>query len=166
MSAIVSLVIARAANGVIGQRGQIPWHIPADMKHFKAVTMGKPCIMGRKTWDSLPKKPLPGRTNIVVTRDSGFQASGAVVACSFEDALVRAQTESPEEVAVIGGADIYRAALPHACRIHLTEVHGEFDGDVHMPPFDPGEWREIWREDQAGGAAGAPLYSFVVLERR
>src|SRR5581483_2169778 len=106
MSAIVSLVIARATDGVIGQRGQMPWRIPADMKHFKAVTMGKPCIMGRKTWDSLPKKPLPGRTNIVVTRAADFRAEGTVVAASLEDAIARAQAESPGEICVIGGAEI------------------------------------------------------------
>jgi len=91
MSAVLSLVIARGANGVIGQRGQIPWRIPADMKHFKTVTMGKPCVMGRKTWDSLPKKPLPGRTNIVVTRDTNFHEEGAVVAHTLEDAFARAE---------------------------------------------------------------------------
>lgn len=165
MSAVVSLVVARAANGVIGQHGKIPWCLPADMKHFKAITLGKPCIMGRKTWESLPKKPLPARTNIVLTRDPALVASGAVVAHTLEDALVRAQAESPEEIAVIGGAEIYAAALPRAFRIHLTEVHGAFDGDVHMPPFDPAEWKEVWRENHVG-EPGATAYSFVTLERR
>jgi dihydrofolate reductase len=165
MSAIVSLVIARATNGIIGQRGQIPWRIPADMKHFKAVTMGKSCIMGRKTWDSLPKKPLPGRANIIVTRDPGFRAEGGVVAHSLEDALARAKAESVDEIAVIGGADIYRLALPHARRIHLTEVHGEFEGDVHLPPFSAAEWQEVQREDRPADA-NTPAYSFVSLERR
>jgi dihydrofolate reductase len=165
MSAIVSLVIARATNGIIGQRGQIPWRIPADMKHFKAVTMGKPCIMGRKTWDSLPKKPLPGRANIIVTRDPGFRAEGGVVAHSLEDALARAKAESVDEIAVIGGADIYRLALPHARRIHLTEVHGEFEGDVHLPPFSAAEWQEVQREDHPADV-NTPAYSFVSLERR
>jgi dihydrofolate reductase len=165
MSAIVSLVIARAANGVIGQHGKIPWRIPADMKHFKAITLGKPCIMGRRTWDSLPKRPLPGRSNIVLTRDLAFNASGAVVAHTLGDAFARAQAESPEEIAVIGGADIYSAALPRASRIHLTDVHGAFEGDVHMPPFDPAEWKEVWRENHVGDS-GAPAHSFVTLERR
>ncbi|HEX3651696.1 MAG TPA: dihydrofolate reductase [Rhizomicrobium sp.] len=164
MSAVVSLVVARATNGIIGQHGKIPWRIPADLQHFKAVTMGKPCIMGRKTWASLPKKPLPRRTNVVLTRDPAFQANGAIVALSFEDALARAQEESPDEIAVIGGADLYLAALPHASRIHLTEVHGAFEGDVHMPPFDPAEWKEVWREDH-GAESSAPSYSFVRLER-
>jgi dihydrofolate reductase len=166
MSAIVSLVIARAANGVIGQRGQIPWRIPADMKHFKAVTIGKPCIMGRKTWDSLPKKPLPGRTNIVLTRDENFCEEGAVVVHALEEALARAEAESPAEITMIGGADVYLAALPRAVRIHLTEVHGVFEGDVYMPPFDALEWKEVARDDHAASEAGMPAFSFVILERR
>jgi dihydrofolate reductase len=165
MSAIVSLVVARAANGVIGQHGKIPWRIPADMRHFKAVTMGKPCVMGRKTWDSLPKKPLPGRANIVLTRDRAFHADGAVVAHTFEVALARAGAEAPDEIAVIGGADVYRAALRHASRIHLTDVHGAFEGDVFMPPFDPTEWKEVWREEHPA-EGDAPAFSFVTLDRR
>jgi dihydrofolate reductase len=165
MSAIVSLVIARATNGVIGQRGQIPWRIPADLKHFKAVTMGKPCIMGRKTWDSLPRKPLPGRTNIVLTRDENFCEERAVVVHALEEALARAEAESPAEVAVIGGADVYLAALPRAVRIHLTEVHGEFEGDVHLPEFNPLKWKEVAREDHAANETGV-AFSFVILERR
>lgn len=166
MSALVSLVIARGANGVIGQRGQIPWRIPADMKHFKTVTMGKPCIMGRKTWDSLPKKPLPGRTNIVLTRDRNLRAEGAVALSSLEEAIACAEAEGAEEIAVIGGADIYRAALLRASRIHLTEVHGEFEGDVRMPPFDTAEWQEVWRENHPPDSVGTPAFSFVTLERR
>jgi dihydrofolate reductase len=166
MSAIVSLVVARATNGVIGQHGKIPWRIPADMRHFKAVTMGKPCIMGRKTWDSLPKKPLPGRTNIVLTRDRAFHADGAVVAHTFEEALARAQAEAPDEIAVIGGADLYRTALPLAGRIYLTEVHGAFDGDVFMPPLDAAEWTEVLREDHPGEEPDHLPHSFITLERQ
>jgi dihydrofolate reductase len=134
------------------------------MRHFKAVTMGKPCIMGRKTWESLPKKPLPGRTNIVITRDPVFAADGATVAHAFEEAVARGEAETPEEIAVIGGADIYQLALPHARRVYLTEVHGEIEGDTVMPPLDPSEWKEIAREDhrEIGGLA----FSFVTLERR
>lgn len=166
MSAVLSLVIARGANGVIGQRGQIPWRIPADMKHFKTVTMGKPCVMGRKTWDSLPKKPLPGRTNIVVTRDTNFHEEGAVGAHTLEDAFARAEAEGADEIAVIGGADIYRAALPRAMRIYLTEVHAVFDGDVHMPEFNALEWKEVAREDHVASEIGGLAFSFVTLERR
>ena len=156
---IVSLVLAMAENGVIGKGGALPWRIPEDMRHFKALTMGKPCIMGRKTWDSLPKKPLPGRANIVVTRDRNFGAEGAIVAHSLDDALAHA--ENAEEIAIIGGAEIYAAALPRATRIYLTEVHAAFDGDATMPPFD----RTIWPETARENHAGDPSYSFVTLER-
>ena len=166
MTAPIVLVVARATDGTIGHQGTIPWRLPADMRHFKATTMGKPCIMGRKTWDSLPKKPLPGRTNIVVTRDRTFTADGAVVVPSFEDAVVHAQSESPEEIAVIGGADIYRAALPQATRIYLTEVRSSFGGDTTLAPLDTGLWRETARHDQIADDAGAPPFSFVTLERR
>ncbi len=166
MTAPIALVVARAANGVIGQHGKIPWHISADMRHFKAVTMGKPCIMGRKTWDSLPKKPLPGRTNIVLTRDENFQADGAVVSRSLDGALAYAEAESPEEIAVIGGADVYRAVLPQATRVHLTEVHRAFDGDVTMPVLKAEEWKETAREDFAASETGGLAFSFVTFERR
>jgi dihydrofolate reductase len=156
---IVSLVLAMAENGVIGKNGALPWRIPEDMHHFKALTMGKPCIMGRKTWDSLPKKPLPGRANIVVTRDRNFRDEGAIVAHSLDDALARA--DNAAEIAIIGGAEIYAAALPRATRIYLTEVHAAFDGDASMPPFD----RTIWRETSRENHAGDPSYSFVTLER-
>jgi dihydrofolate reductase len=165
MTAMISLVVARAANGVIGNKGAIPWRIPEDMRHFKAITMGKPCIMGRKTWDSLPRKPLPGRTNIVVTRDEAFVAEGAVVVHAFEEALKRAEAESPEEIAVIGGAEIYRAALPCAARTHLTEVHADVEGDVHMPVLDPAVWHEVAREDHSA-TGESPGFSFVTLDRR
>jgi dihydrofolate reductase len=166
MSAPIALVVAQAANGVIGQHGRIPWHIPADMRHFKVVTMGKPCIMGRKTWDSLPKKPLPGRTNIVLTRDRNFMGEGAVVARSLEEALACAEAHAPDEIVVIGGADIYRAILPQVTRVYLTEVHGGFDGDVSIPVFNALEWKEVAREDHAARETGGLAFSFVTLERR
>jgi len=166
MNASIVLVIAQASNGAIGQHGKIPWHIPADMRHFKAVTMGKPCIMGRKTWDSLPKKPLPGRRNIVVTRDKSLRADDAMVVHSLDEAIARAQAESADEIAVIGGADIYKAALSRADKIYLTEVHGAFDGDVFMPVFNAFEWKEVSREDHAASETGGLGFSFVVLGRR
>jgi len=159
---VIALVVAVSANGVIGVAGKIPWRISDDMKQFKAVTLGKPCIMGRKTWDSLPKRPLPGRTNIVVTRNTAFAAPGAAVAHSLDDAFARAETEEPAEIAVIGGADLYRAALPRASRIYLTEVHLDIAGDAHFT-FDRAPWREAAREDRA--TEGGLRYSFVTLER-
>jgi len=165
MTASVCLVVARAANGVIGNKGAIPWRLPEDMRHFKAITMGRPCIMGRKTWDSLPRKPLPGRTNIVITRDRTFHAEGAVAVHAFEEGLRRAAAELPPEIAVIGGAEIYRAALPYAARVHLTEVHADVEGDVHMPILDPAAWHEVARENHSA-ASGLPGFSFVTLARR
>jgi dihydrofolate reductase len=140
----------------------MPWRIAEDMKHFKAVTMGKPILMGRKTWDSFPKKPLPGRTNIVITRDTSWNAEGAVAVHSLDDAIARAG--NVEEIAVIGGAEIFTLALPRADLVHLTEVHGDFAGDSFVPAFDPAIWRETAREDHA--VPDGPAYSFVTLERR
>jgi dihydrofolate reductase len=160
----ISLVLARADNGIIGNKGGIPWRIPEDMKRFKALTMGHPLVMGRKTWDSFPRKPLPGRTNIVITRDSAWRADGAVVAHSLYDALTKARAENPDEIAVIGGAEIYHAALPLATRVHLTEVHASPEGDVALPAFDARAWHEVGREEHETG--GGLKYSYVTLERR
>jgi len=163
VSAIVSFVLARADNGVIGADNAIPWRIPEDMKRFKALTIGKPIVMGRKTWDSFPKRPLPGRTNIVITRDTNWRADGAVVVHSLDAALARAQSEHSSEIAIIGGAEIYKLALPRAGLIHLTEVHIDAHGDVFLPPFDPAAWREIVREDRV--TPDGLRYSFVNLQR-
>lgn len=159
----VTLILARADNGVIGAAGGLPWRLPDDLKRFKALTLGKPCIMGRKTWDSLPRKPLPGRTNIVVTRNPSFAAEGAVPASSFDAALALAETEHPSAVMVIGGADIFAAALGRATRIELTEVHATPAGDVHIASFPQAEWRETARQDVK---AGDLAISYVTLERR
>jgi dihydrofolate reductase len=158
---IVTLVVAMADNGVIGNKGALPWRIPEDLRRFKTLTMGKPCIMGRKTWDSLPKKPLPGRTNVVVTRDKTFGSDEAIVVHSLEDAL--AHTRDAAEVAIIGGAELFGAALPHANRIDLTEVHVEAEGETRMPAFDRGIWKETARDNHV--TADGLRYSFVTLER-
>jgi len=150
----VTLILARAENGVIGKDGAIPWHISDDLKRFKALTTGKTVVMGRKTWDSLPRKPLPGRRNIVVTRDAAWLAEGAE-AMSLEAALA-----TPDAL-VIGGAEIYRAALAGADRIELTEVHRAFDGDARFD-FDLKDWRQIAREDHA--TPDGLRYSYVTLE--
>lgn len=159
----IALVVAASENGVIGAGGTLPWHIPEDLRRFKALTFGKPCIMGRKTWQSLPRKPLPGRTNIVVSRDPGFRAEGARLAADFESALRLAAQENPQEIAVIGGEKIFAAALPHASRIYSTEIAGDIGGDAFMPRFDRSQWREIGRDGPH--QSGTLTYSFVTLER-
>nr|AIA15014.1 Dihydrofolate reductase [uncultured bacterium] len=157
MSEIV-LVVAAAENGVIGKDGAIPWRIADDMKRFKELTMGHAVVMGRKTWDSLPKKPLPGRVNIVVTRQKDWRAEGALTASSLEVALENASGE----IMVIGGGEIYAAALPLATRIELTEVHREFDGDAKFL-FDRKGWQESARETHF--TSDGLRYSYVTLER-
>ena len=159
----ISLVVAVAENGVIGHRGALPWRIPDDLKRFKALTLGKPVIMGRKTWDSLPRKPLPGRVNIVVTRNPDFRADGARVAHSFADAIVLGRASGADEIAIIGGEAIFAAALPVAQYIHLTEVAVSPKGDVFMPPIDRTLWHEIAREGPYD--ADGLRYSFVTLAR-
>jgi dihydrofolate reductase len=151
-----------AANRVIGLDGALPWRLPADLRHFKRVTMRKPVVMGRKTWQSLHVRPLPGRTNIVLTRDSSFKADETVIVHSLDEALDAAAGE--HEVMVIGGEQVYRLALPLANRIYLTEVHKDFHGDARFPEFDTARWREVSREDH-GAEAETPAYSFVVLDR-
>ena len=157
MSELV-LVVAIADNGVIGKDGAIPWHISEDLKRFKALTMGHTIVMGRKTWDSLPRKPLPGRANVVVTRQADWRADGAVVASSLGQAVEG--TSGP--VFVIGGAEIYDLALPHATRIELTEVHQDFDGDARFV-FDRSGWRETSRESHV--TPDGLRYSYVTLAR-
>jgi dihydrofolate reductase len=154
------LVVARADNGVIGRDGKLPWHLPADLKRFKALTLGAPMIMGRKTFDSLPGL-LPGRRHIVLTRDPDWQASGAEVVHAAEEALSRA---GPGRVSVIGGAELFALFAGLANRVELTEVHAEVEGDVIMPAFDRADWREQAREDHAA-ADGRPAYSFITLLR-
>jgi dihydrofolate reductase len=153
------LIYARAANGTIGRDGALPWHIPADLKRFKALTMAKPMIMGRKTFASFPK-PLPGRRHIVLTRDPDWSAEGAEVVHSVDDALVLA---GDGEVAVIGGAEINALFLPLANRIELTEVHAEVAGDTHMPPLDP-SWSKVFREEHPA-EGDRPAFAFVTLRR-
>jgi dihydrofolate reductase len=155
---VITLILARADNGVIGRDGKLPWHLPADLKRFKALTMGKPMIMGRKTFESFPA-PLPGRRHIVVTRDREWREEGAEVVHSVEDALALA---GQGEVTVIGGAEIFALFADHADRIELTEVHLDAEGDVTVPTFTG--WREAAREDHPA-AEGRPAYSFVTLAR-
>lgn len=161
----IALIVAVAENGVIGRDGALPWRIPEDMKWFKARTDGKPCIMGRKTWESLPKRPLPRRTNIVVTRDARYRAEGAVAVASLDAALDVAAGEDPDETMIIGGADLYRAALAQADRIYLTSVHGPVAGDTYFPDLDRGEWRETIVAVHPSSAERPIGYSFLILDR-
>lgn len=159
----VVLVVARARSGVIGHDNGLPWHLPDDLRHFKALTLGKPVLMGRRTFESIGR-PLPGRTNIVLTRDLRWTAPGVTVVHSLEEALAAAG--GAPEVMVIGGADLYRQALPLAHRIELTEVESDIDGDVRLEPFPPPGWRETAREPRAADDRHAWPFSFVTLERR
>ena len=160
----INLIFARADNGVIGKDGLMPWHLPEDMAHFKELTTGRPVIMGRKTWDSLPERfrPLPGRTNIVVTRQEVWQHDGAKPATSLDDALAIA-SQSADTAWVIGGAQIYALALPLAQRVEVTEIHQSFDGDAYTPELGP-EWKEVARSDQVSG--NGMRFSFVTYERK
>ncbi len=156
------LIFARSANGVIGKDGALPWHLPEDMAHFKRTTVGHAVIMGRRTWDSLPSRfrPLPQRLNIVVTRQATWQATGAIVAHSLEEACRLCPAQG--EAWVIGGAQMYAQALPLASTAVVTEIAAEFDGDAHAPEFGP-EWQEVTRQDQVSGTG--LKFSFVSYRR-
>ncbi|MDX2141904.1 MAG: dihydrofolate reductase [Rhodospirillaceae bacterium] len=164
---VVSLIVARAENGVIGAGGKLPWHISADLKHFKALTVGKPVVMGRKTYESIGK-PLPRRTNIVITRDPNWRAEGVVVAHDLATALALAYEDAHrtgvDEVMIIGGAEIYAQALPHAKRIHLTEIHRDYAGDTRLA-LNLAGWQERDRVTHAPETPGGPAFSFTTLER-
>lgn len=157
----ISIIAAVAENGVIGNEGKLPWHIPEDLKFFKKVTMGKPVIMGRKTWETL-LKPLPGRENIIVTSKRDFEANGAVVVHSIQSALEAAN--GADEVMILGGAEIYKQTLSLANRMYLTHVHQEFTGDTYFPEYDPSEWQEVKRTESVKSDDNL-RYSFVVYDR-
>ena len=158
----LTLIAAVARNGVIGIANRLPWRLPADLRHFKALTLGHSVIMGRKTWESLPPnfRPLPGRQNIVVTRNRDYRAAGATVVASLPAALAAA---AGDEAFVIGGAELYTTALPLAQRLQLTEIDASYEGDTFFPAIDPVVWREIGREthcDESGLG-----YAFVIYQK-
>lgn len=164
----LAMIVARSTNLVIGQGNKLPWYLPEDLKYFKRVTLGKPIIMGRKTFESIGR-PLPGRCNIVITRDPDWQVPGVVVASAPDEAIERARNQAlidgAEEALVIGGAQVYRQLLERVDRLYLTEVHAQVEGDAFFPALAEGEWRELAREDH-GATEQAPWdYSFRVLER-
>jgi len=170
MNAHMALVVARARNGVIGRDGTLPWRLKSDMACFKANTLGKPVIMGRKTWDSLSRRPLPGRTNIVLSRDQSFEPQGAVACENFSEAVQIAREQAEEdgvgEVCVIGGAALFEAAMPKAKRLYLTEVLADVTGDVTFPPFNEDDWIEVSREEHPAGDDDDHPFVLRVLERR
>jgi dihydrofolate reductase len=158
----ISIVVAMAANGVIGRDNQLPWHLPADLKHFRQITMGKPILMGRKTYESIGR-PLPGRTSIVITRDEGYIAEGCVVVHSIEAAMQAAGDQ--EEIMVIGGAEFYRQVLPATDTIYLTLIHANVEGDTCFPELVDSEWREVESTDFEADEKNPHRYSFVRLDR-
>lgn len=165
----IVLVVAVADNGVIGADHNLPWRLKSDMKRFKALTIGRPVVMGRKTFLSM-RRPLPGRTNIVVTRDSGFRSSGALVTTSLPDALALARADalrrSVAEIAVIGGAEIYAQCLDVADRLELTEVHARPEGDTRFPAIDKAQWEEVAREPNPAGPDDSSAFTYVTYCRR
>jgi len=165
---VIALVVAMAENGAIGRRGELPWRLSSDMRYFRKITMGKPVIMGRRTFKSLPRV-LDGRLNVVLTRDQGFVALDAVMGHSLEEGLAAARSAAErtgaDEIMVIGGEEVFREVLPQARRIYLTEVHASPEADTWFPPLDKREWREVSRERHEPGPRDEHAFSFVVLER-
>jgi dihydrofolate reductase len=166
---VIALVVAMGENRVIGLNGGLPWRLSSDMRYFRKITMGKPIIMGRLTFMSLPRV-LDGRLNIVLTRNAAFEAPGAVMAYNLEEALDVARKAvakaGVDEIMVMGGEDVFREVLPQAGRIYLTQVHATLEGDTWFPKLDQSEWREVFREDYPPGPKDDHAFSFVLLERR
>jgi dihydrofolate reductase len=166
----LAMIAAQSQNRVIGNNNKLPWYLPEDLKYFKRVTLGKPIIMGRKTFESIGR-PLPGRTNIIITRNPDWTHDGAGVRVvhSLQQAIELAESlalvNGFEESLVIGGAEIYALALPQADRLYLTQVHAEVQGDAHFPPLDPAQWQEMAREDFSAIEPNPYDYSFIVLDR-
>lgn len=169
----IALVVARGRNGVIGRDGELPWRLRSDLQRFKEITIGKPCVMGRKTWESLPLRPLPNRLNLVVTRDGSFadtaSAKGALVCLSLDEALDIARETADDdgvgEVCVIGGSALFAATLPKAKRIYVTEVDASPEGDVYFPSFDETIFEEVANEAHAPGEKDDHGFAFRILER-
>jgi len=161
----IAFVVAMDENRLIGRDNDLPWRLPDDMGWFRRQTMGKPCIMGRKTYDSLPDRfrPLPGRLNIVVTRNREYEAPGAVVVHSVDDALRAAG--DVEEIAIIGGAELFRRLLPMADRLYLTQIHGASEGDVYFPQFEMDNWDEIFRQEHPADERHRFAFTWLILDR-
>ncbi|MBX3576881.1 MAG: dihydrofolate reductase [Rhizobiaceae bacterium] len=168
----VVIHVAIAENGVIGREGGLPWRLSTDLKRFKAETMGRPIVMGRKTWESFPRRPLPGRQNIIITRDRGYRADGAEVVHSLDDALALARVRGrcaprgADEVGIVGGGEIYRQALPFADVLKITHVMAQPDGDTLFPPVDPEIWERISAEPFPAGDKDSHATLYAVYQRR
>lgn len=160
---IISIISAIAQNYVIGDKNRLLWHLPADMQHFREMTMGKPVIMGRKTFESIGK-PLPGRENIIVTGETNYKPKGCKIAHSIDEAINLVKDQ--KEVMIIGGASLYKQMLPRADKLYLTLVHQEFTGDAYFPKFNWGEWDQIERVDHKADQNNSYSYSFVILQRK
>jgi dihydrofolate reductase len=165
---IISLIAALAKNHVIGKNNDLPWNLPDDMKYFMQTTKGHHVIMGRKNYQSLPEKfrPLPNRTNIVVTRQEGFQAPGCIVVHSVGDGFELAENNGEPELFIVGGAEIYRAAMPHTQRMYLTEIHAVIEGDTYFPQFSQAEWKEVSRTHHPADERHRFPFDFVIYERK
>ena len=165
----ICLIAARGRNNVIGAEGDLPWRLSSDLQLFKATTRGKPVIMGRKTWESLPRRPLPQRLNIVMTRQAGYEAEGAYVVSDLADAMnaafARAIADRVDEVFIIGGAQIYSASIHLADRLYLTEVDAEPEGEAVFPAFDEAQWREVEREAYPAGEKDEHDFVFRALHK-
>jgi len=159
----LSLIAALADNRVIGIDNRLPWHLPADLQHFKRITLGKPILMGRKTWESLPGI-LPGRIHVVITRNPDYQAQGAVVVHSLEEALQR--FAGADELMLVGGAELYAQAIPLASRMYLTEVHAQPEGDAFFPDFERAQWLEVNRVEGVCDDKNTIAHTFLTLQRR
>ena len=160
----ITLIVAVAENGVIGRDGGLPWRLPEDLKHFKAMTLGKPIVMGRKTWESIGR-PLPGRTNLVVTRNRDYEATGCTVVHGLDEALAAAAGEGAREIMIIGGARLYEDTLPRADRVLMTRVHGIVEGDTLFPAMTVEEWEVVALERHEPDDRHAWPYSFLELRR-
>ncbi len=161
---IISAIVAMSENRVIGDHNHLPWHLPADLKHFKTLTKGHPILMGRKTFESIGR-PLPNRTNIVITSNPTFKAPGCIVVTSIDEAIQHALSNNNEEIFIIGGANVFQQSMPYVSRIYLTIVHEEFEGDAFFPEINMNEWNEMESITHAADDENDYSYSFLTLER-
>jgi len=161
---MISAIVAMSLNRVIGDDNQLPWHLPADLKHFKTITSGYPILMGRKTFESIGR-PLPNRTNIIITRNPAYKAEGCIIVSTIDDAITHAKTTNSNEIFIIGGAEVYKQLLPRIERIYLTIVHETFEGDAFFPELKETEWKEVSHVRHEADESNDYDYSFVMLDR-